>query len=118
MGAKAPAARCTRGYDGVNAGLATTAERFRGALLAWSRGDRSGAGRYLLELAATAAACYAAARIGLALAYPHDGTSALHGAFTAFWPPIGVGIAALVLFGPRLWPGIVAGDLLAGDYSA
>ena len=102
----------------MSADLATTAERFRGALLAWSRADRSSAGRYLLELVATAAACYAAARIGLELAYPHDGDSSLHGSFTAFWPPIGVGIAALVLFGPRLWPGVVAGDLLAGDYSA
>ena len=83
------------------------------------RAERAGGPvRYLLELIATAAACYAAARLGLELAYPHDGGNALHGAFTAFWPPVGVGIAALVLFGPRLWPGIVAGDLLAGDYSA
>jgi signal transduction histidine kinase len=36
---------------------------------------------------------------------------------TAFWPPVGLGIAALVLYGPRLWPAIVIGDLLAGDYS-
>ena len=91
------------------------AERFDGER---SRLPRRPPRRYLLELIATAAACYAAARIGLELAYPHDGASAMHGAFTAFWPPIGVGIAALVLFGPRLWPGVVAGDLLAGDYSA
>ena len=36
---------------------------------------------------------------------------------TALWPPVGVGIGALTLFGLRLWPGIVVGDLLAGDYS-
>ena len=36
---------------------------------------------------------------------------------TALWPPVGVGIAALVLYGTRLWPGIVIGDLLVGDYS-
>ena len=30
----------------------------------------------------------------------------------ALWPPVGVGIAALVLWGPRLWPGIVIGELL------
>src|SRR6187455_3860354 len=57
-----------------------------------------------------ALAYYVAAKIGLRLAY-------LDGAVTALWPPVGVGIAALVLYGPRLWPGIVIGDLLAADYS-
>ena len=61
---------------------------------------------------ATAAAYYARARIGLELAYPHAGTST-YGSLTAFWPPVGLGIAALVLYGPRLWPAIVIGDLLA-----
>ena len=41
-----------------------------------------------------------------------------HGAVTALWPPVGVGIAALVLFGTRLWPGIVIGDLLVADFSS
>src|SRR4051794_31126311 len=58
-----------------------------------------------------AGAYYAAAKIGLRLAY-------LDGAVTALWPPVGVGIAALVLYGTRLWPGIVIGDLLVGDYSS
>jgi len=72
--------------------------------------------RYLVAMVVTAAAYYAAARIGLHLAYPHTGTTT-YGAVTAFWPPVGICIAALVLFGPRLWPAIVIGDLLAGDYS-
>ena len=72
--------------------------------------------RYLVAVVVTAAAYYAAARIGLHLAYPHTGTTT-YGAVTAFWPPVGIGIAALVLVGPRLWPAIVIGDLLAGDYS-
>jgi signal transduction histidine kinase len=72
--------------------------------------------RYLLAAAVTAAAYYAAAQIGIHLAYPHTGTST-YGVVTAFWPPVGVGIAALVLFGLRLWPAVVIGDLLAGDYS-
>src|SRR3954466_11415909 len=58
-----------------------------------------------------AAAYYVAAKIGLRLAY-------LDGAVTALWPPVGVGIAALVLFGIRLWPGIVIGDLLVADFSS
>ncbi len=72
--------------------------------------------RYLLAAAVTVAAYYAAAQIGIHLAYPHTGAST-YGAVTAFWPPVGVGIAALVLFGLRLWPAVVIGDLLAGDYS-
>jgi PAS domain S-box-containing protein len=65
---------------------------------------------YAGSVVVLAVAYYAAAKIGLRLAY-------LNGAVTALWPPVGVGIAALVLYGTRLWPGIVIGDLLAGDYS-
>ena len=72
-------------------------------------GTRS-AGGYLLAVVALAAAYYGAAKLGLRLAY-------LDGAVTALWPPVGVGIAALTLFGLRLWPGIVVGDLLVADYS-
>jgi PAS domain S-box-containing protein len=67
-------------------------------------------GRYAASVCILAGLYYAAAKIGLRLAY-------LHGAVTALWPPVGVGIGALVLYGPRLWPGIVIGDLLAADYS-
>src|SRR4051794_8003651 len=66
--------------------------------------------RYAGAVVLLAGAYWAAAKIGLRLAY-------LDGAVTALWPPVGVGIAALVLYGPRLWPGIVIGDLLAADYS-
>jgi integral membrane sensor domain MASE1 len=53
---------------------------------------------------------YGAARAGLHLAY-------LHGSVTPIWPPVGVGIAALVILGPGVWPGIVIGDLLVADFS-
>jgi signal transduction histidine kinase len=36
---------------------------------------------------------------------------------TALWPPVGVGIAALVILGPWLWPAVVIGDLLVADFS-
>src|SRR4051795_5392172 len=65
---------------------------------------------YLGSVLLLAGLYYAAAKIGLRLA-------SLNGAVTALWPPIGVGVAALVLYGPRLWPGIVIADLLVGDYS-
>jgi PAS domain S-box-containing protein len=68
-------------------------------------------GSYGLAVLVLAAAYYAAAKIGLRLAY-------LHGTVTALWPPVGVGIAALVLYGARLWPGVVIGDLLAADFSS
>jgi signal transduction histidine kinase len=53
---------------------------------------------------------YGAGRAGLQLAY-------LHGTVTALWPPVGVGVAALVILGPGIWPGIVIGDLLLADFS-
>src|SRR5690349_12949109 len=36
---------------------------------------------------------------------------------SALWPPAGLGLAVLFLFGLRLWPGVVIGDLLLGDFS-
>ncbi|HEY1359270.1 MAG TPA: MASE1 domain-containing protein [Thermoleophilaceae bacterium] len=74
---------------------------------------RSGRGRLALyagSIALVAGAYYLAGRIGLELAY-------LNGAVAALWPPSGLGIAVLFLWGIRLWPGIVIGDLLLGDYS-
>ncbi len=65
---------------------------------------------YLCTLALVALLYYAAGRIGLELAY-------LNGAVAALWPPAGLGLAVLFLYGVRLWPAIVIGDLFLGDYS-
>ena len=65
---------------------------------------------YAGMLALTALAYYLAGRIGLELAY-------LDGAVAALWPPAGLGLAVLFLYGVRLWPGIVIGDLFLGDFS-
>src|SRR5215217_8842637 len=65
---------------------------------------------YAGALVLGALAYYAAGRIGLELAY-------LDGAVAALWPPAGLGLALLFLLGVRMWPGIVIGDLLLGDYS-
>jgi signal transduction histidine kinase len=67
-------------------------------------------GRYVGALVVVAAAYYAVGRIGLELAY-------LDGAVAALWPPAGLGLAVLFLYGIRLWPAVVVGDLLLGDYS-
>ncbi len=65
---------------------------------------------YLASVAVVALAYYLAGRLGLELAY-------LDGAVTALWPPAGLGLAALFLYGIRLWPGVVVGDLLLADFS-
>jgi integral membrane sensor domain MASE1 len=65
---------------------------------------------YAGALALAALAYYVAGRIGLELAY-------LDGAVAALWPPAGLGLAVLFRYGVRLWPAIVIGDLLLGDYS-
>ena len=94
----------------ISGSVTTRQDWFDSHLESW-RSTR--AGRLMLlavSIGLLAALYYAAAKIGLRLAY-------LHGTVTALWPPVGVGIAALVLYGTRLWPGIVIGDLLVGDYS-
>ena len=65
---------------------------------------------YVVSTALVALAYYLAGRVGLELAY-------LNGAVAALWPPAGLGLAVLVLYGPRVVPGIVIGDLFLGDYS-
>jgi signal transduction histidine kinase len=65
---------------------------------------------YAGAVALTALAYYLTGRIGLELAY-------LDGAVAALWPPAGLGLAVLFLYGVRLWPGIVIGDLFLGDFS-
>ena len=49
---------------------------------------------------------FAAAELGLSLA-------TLHSNVTPVWPPAGIAIASLLIFGPRLWPGIFLGALAA-----
>jgi signal transduction histidine kinase len=69
-----------------------------------------GSAQYTASVALLAAAYYGAGRIGLELAY-------LDGAVAVLWPPAGLGLAVLFLYGIRLWPGVVIGDLLLADFS-
>jgi signal transduction histidine kinase len=55
---------------------------------------------------ALAAVYVAAARLGLAL-------DAVAGFATLVWPPTGISLAAILLFGYRLWPGIFIGATIA-----
>ena len=49
---------------------------------------------------------FSAAEIGLSLASVHTNV-------TPVWPPAGIAIASLLIFGRKLWPGIFAGALAA-----
>ena len=53
-----------------------------------------------------AAAYFLAARLGLML-------DAVGGFASPVWPPSGIAIATLAIFGPRLWPGVALGALTA-----
>jgi signal transduction histidine kinase/integral membrane sensor domain MASE1/CheY-like chemotaxis protein len=61
---------------------------------------------YLLRVAAIAAAYYVSARLGFTLAFVAEQV-------TTVWPPTGISLAALLLFGNRVWPGVLIGALLA-----
>jgi PAS domain S-box-containing protein len=62
--------------------------------------------RRALQVALLAAVYYAAAKASLLLAIPP-------GYATAVWPPSGIALAALLLWGTRLWPGIWIGSFAA-----
>jgi len=52
------------------------------------------------------------ARLGLTLAMPPENKA------TAVWPPSGIALAALLLAGRRVWPGIWVGAFLANLWDA
>jgi signal transduction histidine kinase len=59
--------------------------------------------RYVAGILVLAASYYGAAKIGQTLRYTAS--------VAAMWPPAGVGIAALYLWGLRWWPGVFLGEL-------
>ncbi len=67
---------------------------------------RFGSWRYLGLVGIVAAAYFLAAELGLSLASAHTNVSPV-------WPPTGIAIAALLVFGRRLWPAVFLGALAA-----
>ncbi len=65
----------------------------------------------LIKITLLAIAYYATARLGLTV------TAASQSA-TPLWPPAGVAIAALLIGGGRLWPGVWLGAVAANTWSA
>jgi signal transduction histidine kinase len=62
--------------------------------------------RYALAIAALAIVYVIAARAGLMM-------DAVGGFATLVWPPSGLALAALLIFTPRLWPGVFLGAFVA-----
>ena len=62
-------------------------------------------GTYVLEVCLLAVTYYVAGKAGLSL-------GSLKGNVAPVWPPTGLALAALIIFGRRLWPGIALGALL------
>jgi signal transduction histidine kinase len=61
---------------------------------------------YAVAIAALAIVYVVAARAGLMM-------DAVAGFATLVWPPSGLALAALLILGPRLWPGVFAGAVVA-----
>src|SRR5438445_13814360 len=68
--------------------------------------DKLKRARHLLLIILLAALYFMAARLGLSLASVHTNVSPV-------WPPTGIAIAAVLLLGYRIWPGILLGAFLA-----
>ena len=67
--------------------------------------------RWVARAAIVAVLYFAAAKLGLSLASETRQV-------TAVFPPTGIALAVLLLFGPRLWPGVFAGAFLANATSS
>jgi signal transduction histidine kinase len=59
----------------------------------------------LVRIAALALVYFLAGKFGLLLAFANQSASPV-------WPPTGIALAAVVLLGPRLWPGVFIGAFL------
>ena len=67
--------------------------------------SRIGSVPWFWQVAVLAGLYVAAGTLGLKLAHVQDST-------TLIWPPTGLALAALILFGRRLWPGVFLGLLM------
>jgi signal transduction histidine kinase len=65
---------------------------------------QSQSARYVAGVLALAAAYYGAAKLGQSVRYTAS--------VSAIWPPAGLGIAALYLWGLRWWPGVFVAELV------
>src|SRR6516165_3822976 len=71
----------------------------------WADEIRRLSGTLPLQILFVTFAYYVTGRLGLALAIPP-------GYATAIWPPSGIALSAVLLYGARIWPGIALGSFL------
>src|SRR6187401_84158 len=62
--------------------------------------------RTFAAVLAVTAAYFGAAKLGLSMAVTAEQVSAV-------WPPTGIALAAILIFGYRIWPGILLGAFIA-----
>jgi integral membrane sensor domain MASE1/anti-sigma regulatory factor (Ser/Thr protein kinase) len=65
---------------------------------------------YAARVAVVVGAYYGSAKLGLSLAFET-------GSVTAVWPPTGIALGAVILWGYRIWPGVALGALLANSWT-
>jgi len=65
---------------------------------------------YAAKVAVLAGAYYGAAKLGLSLAFASPSV-------TAIWAPTGISLAAVILWGYRVWPGVALGAMLANAWT-
>src|SRR5919108_4175908 len=66
--------------------------------------------QYLVGVATLAALYFVTAKLGI-------GLEVSHGVVTPLWAPTGISLAALLLFGYRMWPGVALGAVAANATS-
>src|SRR2546423_1812470 len=66
---------------------------------------------YCLRLAVVCGLYFGAAKAGLALAFANQSV-------TSIWPPTGLALAAVLIWGYRMWPAIAVGAFLANITTA
>jgi PAS domain S-box-containing protein len=71
---------------------------------------RSERAAYAARVLLVAGAYFGTAKLGLQLASAHP-------SITAVWPPTGISLAALLIWGYRLWPGVAIGAALANTFT-
>ena len=81
----------------------------RRATLVGMEGER-GWVAYAAKVAVLAGAYYGAAKLGLSLAFASPSV-------TAIWAPTGISLAAVLLWGYRVWPGVALGAMLANAWT-
>jgi PAS domain S-box-containing protein len=87
-----------------------TARQTPASRIASRLGQRPEVGSYVAKIVLVAGAYFATAKLGLQLASANP-------SITAVWPPTGIALAAILIWGYRVWPGVALGAALANTFT-